>query len=143
MMYHPDGISDIIHHTSYIQLQACRPKVVATAVNTVITIFKILLHTELWFSLFIVSLGFSFCFLFFFHHGVHGVPQSFSFLVISRTESSTTRQNEAKNLVDISCVCVRDPSLHSVSLWMTISPETLKELRGTPCYSVVNKIRGE
>ena len=43
-----------------ITLQACRPKVVATAVNTVITIFKILLQIELWFSLFIVSLGFWF-----------------------------------------------------------------------------------
>ena len=43
-----------------ITLQACRPKVVATAVNTVITIFKILLQRELWFSLFIVSLGFWF-----------------------------------------------------------------------------------
>ena len=63
-----------------ITLQACRPKVVATAVNTVITIFKILLQIELWFSLFIVSLGLVFVFFFFFHHWGHGVSLS-SFLV--------------------------------------------------------------
>ena len=39
--------------------QACKPKAVAMAVNTVMVIFKIVLQTELGFSLFIVSLVFS------------------------------------------------------------------------------------
>ena len=39
-------------------MQACKPNAVAMAVNTVMVIFKILLHIELWFSLFIVCLCF-------------------------------------------------------------------------------------
>ena len=49
------GQNGVAHNTP----QACKPKAVAMAVNTVMVIFKIVLHTELGVSLFIVSLVFS------------------------------------------------------------------------------------
>ena len=72
------GQNGIAHKTP----QACNPKVVATAVNTVITIFKILLQMLFLFSF---SIVFRFIMYDYLHHRVHKVPRSLFHLIVIQT----------------------------------------------------------
>ena len=135
MIYDVPSGWNIRHHTSDIQLQACRPKVVATAVNTVITIFKILLHIELWFSLFIVSLGFSFYFLFCFTTEDTESHRVFLFLSFrTKRKISWTFHVYASEIL---------PPFGRLDDKREGEDGELKRTPWNSVYSVVNKIRGE
>ena len=127
-----------------ITLQACRPKVVATAVNTVITIFKILLHIELWFSLFIVSLGFSFCFLFCFT--TEDTESHRVFLFLSFLGQSPQQLVRTKRKISWTFHVYASEILPPFGRLDDKREGEDGELKRTPwdsVYSVVNKIRGE
>ena len=114
----------------YMPMHEVTPKVVAMAVSTVMitcnTLLQISFFSMMCFDFMIYD--------FFCTTELHGVSQSFFFfMLLEHPPPPFTR----------GIPYTHPPSEGGKGDVAAIGLETLKELRGTPCYSVVNKIRGE